>query len=365
MKTFIFSCLALAFLSGCFAPKAPSTKIVIEEVKPEKGRVVIDTAMEVRSYPVMSCFCERMMSFGEEAKRVTSEAIAEETDEEHDWKVFFAHFDVTWPEGSSIMYIKTIGKLRVRNTPENHALLADALRALSANPSLIEVTAWLFEVDQVTLDEIGAALVPGKPAGYRYTVDDFADLPAAELQRRLSARRDNVLMAAPRALTRSGEETVVKAVVEYIYPTDYDVQLEPSSALATGRVERVSSGLAAVEPQSFTMREVGTILDVTPTVSDDESLIDLAVNLQHVGRPDWNDYGAEPYAPNGGLYPLPMKQPFFPVLSSDTRLSCLPGETLLVSALPVQKKAEGTDRTRLVFLRARLRDLHGKEQKGE
>ena len=55
-----------------------------------------------------------------------------------------------------------------------------------------------------------------------------------------------------------------------------------------------------------------------------------------------------------------MKRPFFPVLSSDTRLSCLPGETFLVSALTVQKKAEGTDRTRLVFLRARLRLLRRK-----
>ena len=87
--------------------------------------------------------------------------------------------------------------------------------------------------------------------------------------------------------------------------------------------------------------------------------------MQHCGRPDWNDYGAEPYAPNGGQYPLPMKQPFFPVMVDNTRLSVLPGEMLLVSALPVQKKAEGVDRTRLVFLRARLQDLQGKVQKGE
>ena len=168
-------------------------------------------------------------------------------------------------------------------------------------------------------------------------------------------------MAAPRALMRSGEETVVKAVVEYIYPTDYDVQLEPAATSMPVTVR----GLAAVEPQSFTMREVGTILDVTPTVTDDGSLIDLDVNVQHCGRPDWNDYGAEPYAPNGGLYPLPMKQPFFPVMADNTRLSVLPGETLLVSALPVQKKTEGTDRTQLIFLRARLQDLQGKVQKGE
>ena len=362
MKTFIFSCLALAFLSGCFAPKAPDAKIVVEEVKPEKGRVVIDLSMEVRYYPVVPSFCERMMFACEDMKNVESEVVADETDDEGDWKLFFARFDVTWPEGSSIRYIPAIGKLRVRNTPENHALLADALREMRANPTLVEVSAWLFEVEQAALDEIGAELVPGKPAGYRYTVDDLADLPPAELQRRLSARRDNVLMAAPCALTRSGEETVVKAVVEYVYPTDYDVQLEPAASSSMPVCEK---GLAAVEPQSFTMREVGTILDVTPTVTDDGSLIDLGINVQHCGRPDWNDYGAEPYAPNGGQYPLPMKQPFFPVLSSDTRLSCLPGETLLVSALPVQKKAEGTDRTRLVFLRARLRDLHGKVQKGE
>lgn len=352
-------------MAGCFAPKAPDAKIVVEEVKPEKGRVVIDLSMEVRNYPVVPSFCEWMMFACEGMKNAESEVVADETDDERDWKLFFARFDVTWPEGSSIRYIPAIGKLRVRNTPENHALLADALREMRATSMQVEVTAWLFEVEQAALDEIGAELVPGKPAGYRYTIDDFAELPAAELQHRLSARRDNVLMAAPRALTRSGEETVVKAIVEYIYPTDYDVQIEPSSASATGRVARVSTGLAAVEPQSFTMREVGTILDVTPTVTDDGSLIDVEINVQHCGRPDWNDYGAEPYAPNGGQYPLPMKQPFFPVMSDDTHLSVLPGETLLVSALSVQKKAEGIDRTRLVFLRARLQDLQGKVQKGE
>ena len=43
-------------------------------------------------------------------------------------------------------------------------------------------------------------------------------------------------------------KTVVKAIVEYIYPTDYDVQIEPSSAPATGRVASVSTRVAAVEP---------------------------------------------------------------------------------------------------------------------
>ena len=361
MRTKLLSIVALAFCAGCFAPKAPSTKIVIEETPPVKGRIVIDTAMEVRYYPVISACIDRLSSACSEMKVVQSEVIAEENGMERGWKAFFAQFGVLWPEGSSVMYIKSVGKLRVRNTMENLDLLEAALRELNSDPAQIEITVRLADVDQRVLDEVGAQLVPGKPAGHRYDYVDFASVPAAALERALAARRDVHLMSTPRVLTRSGEEAVVKSVTECIYPTDYDVRLEPSSSLcASGRVDRVATDLAVVEPQSFTMREVGTILDITPTLTDDAALVDLKVNVQHVGRPVWNDYGAEPYAPNGGQYPLPMKQPFFPVFSSDVVVSVLPGETQLVGAIGLQDGAEKSDRTQFCFVTVRVLDLHGK-----
>ena len=103
--TFLGLGLALA---GCasFEDELPESCVVIEEVKTTPpNKVVIDTKMEVRSYPVISTFLERMSSASEDIKgfgasTVKSEVIAKESDEEREWKEFFARCSgVTWPVG--------------------------------------------------------------------------------------------------------------------------------------------------------------------------------------------------------------------------------------------------------------------------
>ena len=143
--SFLGFCIALA---GCasFEDELPESCVVIEEVKTTPpNKVVIDTKMEVRSYPVIATFLERMSSgmsdmkgFG--ASTVKSEVIAKESDEEREWKEFFARCSgVTWPVGSSCTYVRQIGKLRVRNTPENLKLIDEFMDEVKAGGVLIEV----------------------------------------------------------------------------------------------------------------------------------------------------------------------------------------------------------------------------------
>ena len=87
---------------------------------------------------------------------------------------------------------------------------------------------------------------------------------AAVLQERLMARSDARLLEAPRLVARSGDEAVVKGVMEYIYPTDYDVLAGSALTAGTNAVSGIGSTGVADEPQSFTMREVGTIIEATP-----------------------------------------------------------------------------------------------------
>ena len=291
--TFLGLGLALA---GCasFEDELPESCVVIEEVKTTPpNKVVIDTKMEVRSYPVIATFLERMSSgmsdmkgFG--ASTVKSEVIAKESDEEREWKEFFARCSgVTWPVGSSCTYVRQIGKLRVRNTPENLKLIDEFMDEVKAGYTLIEVQTRFVKVAQKTLDELGAELFPGKGAGHRYDLAEFDAVPAGELERRLVSRRDLVENKVCRATTRPGDEVVFKDVAEYIYPTDYDVQM--SSYAPSGSNDWVRTGehgFAVVEPQSFTMREVGSILQVTPTMTDDGQVIDLELNTQVVAPMD-------------------------------------------------------------------------------
>ena len=372
-KATVLSFLGLA-LAGCasFEDELPESCVVIEEVKDTPpNKVVIDTKMEVRSYPILSTFMERMSSASADMKTsgfgassVKSEVVAKESDEDREWKEFFARCcGATWPVGSSCTHVKQIGKLRVRNTPENLKLIDEFIEEVNGGCVLLEVQTRFVRVTQKTLDELGAELFPGKGAGYRYDLAEFDAVPAGELERRLVSRRDLVENKVCRVATRSGEEAVFKHVAEYIYPTDYDVQM--SSYAPSGSNDWVRTGehgFATVEPQSFTMREVGSILDVTPAITDDEKVVDLKLNMQIVAPPEWMDYGMQLPSAYGGTYALPMKQPFFPVVAPDVNLSVAPGETVLVSSGVSQGK---TDESEFIFVRTRKLDCDGRVGKAK
>ena len=509
--------------------------------------------MVTRSYPVLSSFMDRMSTASSDMKEMRAGGFgggnnnrnddSGEENQEKDWKEFFSMLGVQWPEGSSIMYIKTIGKLRVKNTYENLAELEKALTEMNADPKLIEIEARFVEVCQEDLNSlgfewilnsdytvglgrslgralgirngifgtsrnnttttdtssgtpgmtdgsqtsVGGIIVPGGTSvsstpstsgsscsgttpttpttpvvdrsryattqgaswlrgertkrniginnfggegaqfqtGQRYlstlsnhisgegysTNDQFmrvnAFLGGADLSmilHMLSQRSDTDLLSAPKVLTRPGEEAVMKVVTEYIYPTDYDVQLQSSSSSNGGGNSGGSQSaiLAVVEPQSFTMREVGVILDVTPTLTDDGNLIDLKLNTQVVDEPTWKNYGMRiPFTGNSSLqsfegiggifegltgiltalqtglsdamkaafadtavnsattalenltrtsadnmtyYDAPMEQPFFHVRSIDSNVSVYPGATIVMGGLITEARKAMDDK---------------------
>lgn len=367
--TFLGLGLAIA---GCasFEDELPESCVVVEEVRTTPpNKVVIDTKMEVRSYPVICLFLERMSSASEDIKSfgastVKSEVIAKESDEDREWKEFFARCcGATWPVGSSCTYVKAISKLRVRNTPENLKLIDEFMDEVNARGVLLEVQTRFVRVAQKTLDEIGAELFPGKGAGYRYDLVEFDAVPAGELERRLASRRDLVANKVCRVTTRSGEEAVFKNVSECIYPTDYDVQMSSYAPSGSNNWVRTGEyGFATVEPQSFMMREVGSILQVTPTMSDDGQVIDLELNVQVIAPPEWMDYGMQLPSAFGGTYALPMKQPIFAAISPDAKLSVTPGETVLVGSGVSQGKA---DETEFIFVRTRKLAYDGRPAKSK
>ena len=166
------------------------------------------------------------------------------------------------------------------------------------------------------------------------------------------ARDDARLLEAPRVVTRSGVEAVVKHVKEWIYPQDFDVTLCHNAASGTNAPVRV---LAAVEPQNFTMRETGAIVDVTPSLDGSGELIELHVKLCLLDEPEWKDLGAKAKWKGSATYDLAMEQPIFPVLASNS-LGCVtlrPGETCVFGGGAYRRKGE-EGRFILVFLTPRL-----------
>jgi len=109
----------------------------------------------------------------------------------------------------------------------------------------------------------------------------------------LSQRSDTDLLSAPKVLTGPGKEATMKVVTEYIYPTEYDVQLTASGGSSSSSSGGGGSSeiLAVVEPENFTMREVGVILQVTPELSQGGQLINLHLQPRVVSEPTWKNYG--------------------------------------------------------------------------
>ena len=490
-----------------------------------------------RKYDVLDAFLERMTSASSDVKEMKSQGFggggnkkAEEDSEnqERDWKAFFEQMGVKWPEGSSIMYIKTLGKLYVRNTRENLAEFEKVLQEMGSQPKLIEIETRFVEVSQEDLNSLGfewilnsdysldigkrlgkalgvrsgtwgtesgsssiaqsskvsdnvtdlltnGQVTPGYPIkstestssdtasssynrtvqqnskgagwirnpggkrnlginafggtsdysnGNRYlstvgnhisgesgsTNDQFmrvnAFLGQADLSmilHMLSQRSDTDLLSAPKVVTKSGENAVIKVVTEYIYPQDYDVQLQSSGSSSGGSNSSGGSSaiLAVVEPQNFTMREVGVILDVTPTYSEaNGGTIDLELKPQVVDEPTWHNYGMKiPFSGNSSIqsfeglaaipvaavqavkdlggtisdeqiqsysdaimgssmsamasssgqgnmtwYDAPMEQPFFHVRSIDSKVSITPGATVVMGGLITEQRKAMDDK---------------------
>ncbi|MCR5839596.1 MAG: hypothetical protein K6G94_08170, partial [Kiritimatiellae bacterium] len=292
--------------------------------------------METRTYPVSLCFPCR---FAE----ATEYAGLQSDDYDKDLADLLQLFGVDWPEGSGITNFKSPGTFDVKNTPENLAKFEKVMSEFRVDAVNIAIDVRFVETGRAALDAVGYF--------------DTNRVDAAVLQERLLARGDVKLLDSVSAVTRPGEETVVKHVKEYIYPTDYDIFPCGKSADGTNSASRL---FAAVEPQSFTMREAaGSIVQVTPSLAVDNRLIDLEFGAQLVGEPEWKDYGAKAKWEGAATYDLPMEQPFVPVRASvDAKVSMSPGGTLVFGGVTDSRMAN-EDKFVLVFVTARCIDGAG------
>lgn len=222
----------------------------------------------------------------------------------------------------------------------------------------------------------------------------------------LSQRSDTDLLSAPKVVTKSGNEAVIKVVTIYRYPQDYDVTIQSTSSGSSsvgGSTTGGSDGkiLPMVEPQNFETQEVGVILTVTPELSP-EGLINLALEPKVVSEPTWKDYGmkvpmsavmssaAQTLALASGdesmnWFSVPMEQPFFKERSINTHVTLYNGSTIVMGGLITEERKSMEDkipflgdipfigrlfrsrsewsnkRNLLIFVSARLVDPNGRQ----
>ncbi len=179
----------------------------------------------------------------------------------------------------------------------------------------------------------------------------------------LCQRSDTDVLSAPKVTTKSGQEAIMKVVTEYIYPSEFNVQISQQGNTG-GSINSGGTGepIAIVEPQNFTMREVGVILQVVPEVSSEGQMINLTMKPQVVSEPVWKNYGTKlpktVTEPTGVLdalgipitiskteyVELPMEQPFFTVRSVETQLLVYNGATVVMGGLITEERKTMEDK---------------------
>ena len=297
----------------------------------------------------------------------------------------FEEMGVPFPPGTSIYYNAAISHLIVRNTPENLETFERILAALNVVPTQVEIEARFVEIAQDDLRELGFEWLltdsfevatkkgsgplegrerivvnrnagsGGFTSGMRYFNDNGESIiPAAwstttaagmvgdimsvssiltnpELNvvlHALDQKGGADLLSSPRVTTRSGVNAQIKVVEEIIYPTEWESQqmnVQAGGAIVQPGQEAQPIMDRPPVPGSFETREVGVILNVTPTVGPDGYTIELTMSPEVAELVRWIDYGPP------GFWPI--YQPVFSSRNLTTSIVLWDGQTVAMGGL--------------------------------
>jgi len=302
-----------------------------------------------------------------------------------DVKDFFERAGVPFPVGTSITYNQSISQLIVANTAENLETFERILSRLNVIPNQVEIEARFVEVNQDNLEALGfqwfltdnweiaqkggngspasqetllaKADTSGITKGNRFFGSDLttgAIQPISTVTKNadqfplggilsfasvltnpeltvvidaLSQKGNSDLLSAPRITTRSGVNAQIQVVNEIIYPTEFETEVTTIDSEVEGG-GTTQERFVTVTPGSFETREVGVILNVTPTVGPDGYTIDLTLAPEVAELVDWIQYGS---SIGEVFYNIP--QPIFASRNVSTSIVVWDGQTVVMGGL--------------------------------
>ena len=152
---------------------------------------------------------------------------------------------------------------------------------------------------------------------------------------------------------RSGERSQAESLKEFIYPTEYEPPEMPNEVHTTAGGAKVKSDgrdhATGPTPTSFETRNLGSTLEIEPTVGADGKIIDLRFSpniVYHVGNETWAEW-------KGQYGDASIRMPTMYSLRLTTALTLLAGQPLLVAALSPKGEDGFPDfkRKLLIFIR--------------
>ena len=128
------------------------------------------------------------------------------------------------------------------------------------------------------------------------------------------------LTATASAVVELDQEAIVKVTQEIIYPSEFNVQISDSGTGGDFSM-RLHKPVWVPEPQNFTMREMGLVLQILPHV-EENACITLKMKPQWVTLDQWISHGPK------NLF----RQPVFGMTQFETQVTITDGDTILLGS---------------------------------
>lgn len=155
---------------------------------------------------------------------------------------------------------------------------------------------------------------------------------------------------------KSGQRSETESIEEFIYPTEYEtaelpeeIQAEDKQDSEKAEATRRESAIA-LTPTAFETRNIGSKLEIEPTLGSDNKIIDLRFVpeiIYHAGNKVWAEW-------KGKHGNVTVQMPDFYTLRINTAVTLIDGQPMLVAALSPKNQDGFPDFTRklMIFVRA-------------
>lgn len=162
----------------------------------------------------------------------------------------------------------------------------------------------------------------------------LGELDLKLLVRALERQSGNDLLSAPKLTVLSGKTAEIVVAEEFRYPESYG---DTSAEVGTGDSTSGSAGVAitAGTPRSFTTRNVGVEMEVTPTVEEDNA-ISLLLKPKVTEFEGFVEFGGPSIAIASGTtvtVPSGFYQPVFSIRKVQTEVTIWDGATVVMGGL--------------------------------
>ena len=317
-----------------------------------------------------------------------------------DVRRFFEDAGVPFPAGSSLVYNERSSVIIIRNTTENLETFERVLASINVVPMQVEVEAKFVDISQGDLDELSFQWQVGRKTAGSFDVGggspsgvfppdatpsanpnvtqglrDSSSMASSALDvlmgasssassvnnlatirgiltnpqfqvviKALAQKKSTDILSAPKVTTISGSSAQMKVVQEFIYPTTYSQAQVTSSGGGTGGGSAAAAVTPAI-PSSFQTREIGVLLNVTPTIGADGYTINLTLIPEVSEFLGFINYGSPiGFATGNSTVTVPndIKQPLFQTRTLTTSVVIWDGQTVVLGGL-VKEQSEKID----------------------